>query len=288
MADFLEEMLNKYNCRNAEEYRYAIKEIVQEVALGGMSRSGFFQGGAFYGGTALRIFHGLRRFSEDMDFSLLEANEKFRLEKFLPTVKEELWDLGLEMTVERKEKTKMSPIQSAFIKGDTLVQIVNIVGKADIKGMAKGEVIKIKLEVDTKPPAGATYETKYTLKPIPAAVKLYDKPSLFAGKIHALLCRNWQNRVKGRDFYDYIWYVSNDIPLNVEHLKKRLEQSGKWDGAHIMLLSDVKQMLVERFDSVDYDNAKKDVIGFIRNPAELDVWSKDFFVALTHSLTARL
>ncbi len=283
----IQDMLAKYDCRNATNYRNALKEIIQEIALCGMSHNGFFQIGAFYGGTALRIFHGLQRFSEDMDFSLLAPNPKFDLEKYLSGIRQELASVGLQMTVERKQKTKSSPIQSSFIKGGTCIQVIKITGKeADIKGLTKDEVLKIKIEVDTEPPADATYETKYALHPVPFAVRLYDKPSLFAGKTHAVLCRGWNNRVKGRDFYDYVWYLAQNTPLNLLHLQRRLEQSGRWDPKEVLTLPMIKEILNERFATVDFEAAKKDVIDFIRSSAELDVWGAPFFSAITDHLTS--
>ncbi|HCB93023.1 MAG TPA: hypothetical protein DEP57_04320 [Selenomonas sp.] len=283
----IQDMLEKYDCRNATDYRNALKEIIQEVALCGMSHSGFFQIGAFYGGTALRIFHGLQRFSEDMDFSLLSPNPEFDLENYLSGMRQELASVGLQMTVERKPKTKISPIQSAFIKGGTCIQIIKITGnEADTKGLTKDEVLKIKVEVDTEPPAGAVYETKYALHPVPFAVRLYDKPSLFAGKTHAVLCRGWNNRVKGRDFYDYVWYLAHNTPINLLHLQQRLEQSDRWDPREVLTLPILKEMLNERFATVDFEAAKKDVKDFIRNSAELDVWGAPFFSGITDKLSA--
>lgn len=281
----IRDMLAKYDCRNAADYRNVLKEIVQEVALCGMSHSGFFQIGAFYGGTALRIFHGLQRFSEDMDFSLLSPDKGFALEEYLSGMRLELESVGLQMTVELKPKTRISPIQSAFIKGGTCIQIIHITGnEADTKGLDKGEVLKIKVEVDTEPPADASCEIKYALRPVPFAVRLYDKPSLFAGKIHAVLCRSWNNRVKGRDFYDYVWYLANNTPVNLLHLQRRLEQSGRWNHSESLTLQILKDMLKERFAAVDFDAAKKDVMDFIHNPAELDIWSEPFFSAITDNL----
>lgn len=281
----IRDMLVKYDCRNAADYRNALKEIVQEVALCGMSHSGFFQIGAFYGGTALRIFHGLQRFSEDMDFSLLSPDTGFALEEYLSGMRLELESVGLQMTVELKPKTRISPIQSAFIKGGTCIQIIHITGnEADTKGLDKGEILKIKVEVDTEPPADASCEMKYALRPVPFAVRLYDKPSLFAGKIHAVLCRSWNNRVKGRDFYDYVWYLANNTPVNLLHLQRRLEQSGRWNHSESLTLQILKDMLKERFAAVDFDAAKKDVMDFIPNPAELDIWSEPFFYAITDNL----
>lgn len=220
MMSSIQSMMERYQPQNAEAYRNALKEIVQEIALYGMSKSGFFQEGAFYGGTALRIFYGLHRFSEDMDFSLVHPNPSFALSDYLPAVEEELSAVGLKMRVEQKNKTKVTDIQSAFIKGGTLIQIISIqqTDEVLIPGIHKQEQLKIKLEVDTNPPPGAGFELRYALRPVPYAVRLYDKPSLFAGKIHAVLCRNWMRRIKGRDLYDYVWYLSHDTPANFAYV----------------------------------------------------------------------
>ena len=290
MMSSIQSMMERYQPQNAEAYRNALKEIVQEIALHGMSKSGFFQEGAFYGGTALRIFYGLHRFSEDMDFSLVHANPSIALSDYLPAVEEELSAVGLKMRVEQKNKTKVTDIQSAFIKGGTLIQIISIqqTDEVLIPGIHKQEQLKIKLEVDTNPPPGAGFELRYALRPVPYVVRLYDKPSLFAGKIHAVLCRNWARRIKGRDLYDYVWYLSQDTPVNLFHLQKRLEQSDRWDSSKQLALQDTKDMLKERFSQLDFEAAKKDVIPFLSDASELDLWNAGFFQAITENLTANM
>ena len=290
MMSSIQSMMERYQPQNAEAYRNALKEIVQEIALHGMSKSGFFQEGAFYGGTALRIFYGLHRFSEDMDFSLVHPNPSFALSDYLPAVEEELSAVGLKMRVEQKNKTKVTHIQSAFIKGGPLIQIISIqqTDEVLIPGIHKQEQLKIKLEVDTNPPPGAGFELRYALRPVPYVVRLYDKPSLFAGKIHAVLCRNWARRIKGRDLYDYVWYLSQDTPVNLFHLQKRLEQSDRWDSSKQLALQDTKDMLKERFSQLDFEAAKKDVIPFLSDASELDLWNAGFFQAITENLTANM
>ena len=290
MMSSIQSMIERYQPQNAEAYRNALKEIVQEIALYGMSKSGFFQEGAFYGGTALRIFYGLHRFSEDMDFSLVHPNPSFALSDYLPAVEEELSAVGLKMRVEQKNKTKVTDIQSAFIKGGTLIQIISIqqTDEVLIPGIHKQEQLKIKLEVDTNPPPGAGFVLRYALRPVPYVVRLYDKPSLFAGKIHAVLCRNWARRIKGRDLYDYVWYLSQDTPVNLFHLQKRLEQSDRWDSSKQLALQDTKDMLKERFSQLDFEAAKKDVIPFLSDASELDLWNAGFFQAITENLTANM
>ncbi|WP_197018722.1 nucleotidyl transferase AbiEii/AbiGii toxin family protein [Selenomonas sp. ND2010] len=253
-----------------------------------MSHSDFFQKAAFYGGTSLRIFYGLDRFSEDMDFSLAEPNADFSLEKYFSYVEEALASHGLEMSVSKKIKANQTDVQSAFIKGETIIQLITIWDKEErgFPGIAPHEVIKIKMEIDTNPPAGASYDIKYGLRPVPYMVRLYDEPSLFAGKLHAVLCRNWRNRVKGRDIYDFVWYITNRTKVNLFHLQKRLEQTGHWNKEDTLTIQDLRNMLAERFDSIDYEQAKQDVRSFIKTEEKLQLWGTDFFRALSSQVEA--
>ena len=278
------QMIEKYSCKNTDEYKNALKEVIQEVALCGLSRGGFFKKAAFYGGTALRIFYGLDRFSEDMDFSLVSKDDSFQLDSYFSYLKNELLANGFELYVERKEKSAESAVQSAFIKGGTLTHLLKIVPSSEkILGITDAELIKIKFEIDTNPPDGAVFETKYSLLPIPYAVQMYDEGSLFAGKIHAVLCRAWKNRVKGRDFYDYMWYLSRGTKVNLLHLQKRFEQSGKWNQNDMLTIERLKKMLCERFENIDFEIAKRDVLPFIQNEEKLALWGKEFFKAITQS-----
>lgn len=282
MTTPVQQMIEKYGCKNTAEYKNALKEVIQEVALCGLSRGGFFTKAAFYGGTALRIFYGLDRFSEDMDFSLIRKDANFSIDTYFSYLADELMANGFELTVERKEKSLQSDVQSAFIKGGTLVHLLKIVpSDKRILGISETELIKIKFEIDTNPPDCATYETKYALLPSPYAVQMYDEASLFAGKIHAVLCRAWKSRVKGRDFYDYLWYLARGTKVNLAHLQKRLEQSGKWSDAETLDLQTLKDMLWKRFSEIDFENAKQDVLPFIKDPSKLNLWNKDFFSSVT-------
>ena len=289
MKSVIQTMLERYECKNTEDYKNALKEIIQEVALCGLARGDFFKEAAFYGGTALRIFYGLDRFSEDMDFSLCAPDEDFSLSKYFPFLEEELAAAGFSLDVEEKEKSKESAIQSAFIKGETQIQLLRIVPTEPVvAGVQRGEQIKIKFEIDTNPPALATFETRYALLPIPFAVKMYDEPSLFTGKLHAVLCRAWKNRIKGRDFYDLVWYLSRGTKPNLPHLQKRLEQSGRWNPKETLTIQTLKDMLCERFKEIDFEAAKKDVRPFIQDERKLDLWSPEFFTAIVKNMKSEL
>ncbi len=285
MNDMIRQMLQQYEAESLYDKKNAVKEIMQEIVLCGLSRAGFFREAAFYGGTALRIFYGLDRFSEDLDFSLIEANADFNLAAYFPVLEKEVRSFGLNVTITEKEKTKESNVKSAFLKGNTKEHILLFYAGQTITGIADSELIKIKFEVDINPPQYATFEHRYRLLPAPYEVNLYDAPSLFAGKIHAVLCRAWKSRVKGRDLYDYVFYLARKTPVNLKHLRERLVQSGYISGDIECSLKEIKQMLAERFDVIDYEQAKSDVEPFIHGSGSLKLWSADFFKQITENLT---
>jgi hypothetical protein len=215
-------------------------------------------------------------------FSLTETNPSFNPDIYLDAIRNELGSYGFEMTVDQKQKSKTTAIQSAFIKGGTLIHLIKIGSiTPPVSGVPKNEQLKIKIEFDTTPPPGAAYEVKYRLAPIPHSVRLYDRPSLFAGKLHALLCRNWKSRAKGRDFFDYLWYLSHDIPVNTVHFEARMRQSGHWKEAQPITKDDTLRLLKERFTLVDFNQIKADITPFIKNTNSLDLWNEDFFAAIS-------
>ncbi len=285
MQQVLNQMLSKYQINNIDDKKNAIKEIVQEVVLSGLSRGGFFKEAAFYGGTALRIFYGLDRFSEDLDFSLIAQNLNFDLTKYFPYIENETKSLGLDFSVKEKTKSFDSNIKSAFLKGNTKEHVLTFYENSeDAKFINKDEAIRIKFEVDVNPPVGATYETKFGLLPSPYQVRLYDLPSLFAGKIHACLCRNWQSRVKGRDFYDYVFFLSIGAKVNLKNLKAKLVQSKFISEDYDLTIDNLKLLLNKRFENLNFEQAKEDVLPFVRDKSKLDLWSEEFFKAITKNL----
>ena len=285
MNAVIEQMLKPYEAQTLYDKENAIKEVVQEIVLCGLSRAGFFQPAAFYGGTALRIFYGLDRFSEDLDFSLKAPDANFDLAAYLPTLEKEVRSYGLNFKIETKEKGVDSAVKSAFLKGNTKEHILMFYADERLApSIAASKLIKVKFEVDTNPPAFATFERKYRLLPIPYEINLYDMPSLFAGKIHAVICRSWKTRVKGRDLYDYVFYLSRGTSVNLRHLGARLAQSDFIEADRTISLDDVKNMLYTRFEQIDYEQAKQDALPFIRNPDTLALWSADFFKGITESL----
>jgi Nucleotidyl transferase AbiEii toxin, Type IV TA system len=274
-------LIDRYQPRSSSDYQNAVREIVQEIALLGLWRTPFYEHAAFYGGSALRIFHGLQRFSEDLDFSLLQPEPDFSLEPYLGSVADELTAWGFEFRAEGIEKKKASSIESAFLKGSTMINLLQIGAPQEIASrLPKGQLLRIKLEIDIDPPPGATTETLTRLVPTPHQVRLYDPPSLFAGKLHAMLCRTWKSRVKGRNFYDFLWYVGRGIALNLAHLEARMRQSGDWAQETPLDTAGLRTRLEERFANVNFDQAKEDIAPFLKDPRELILWNSGFFAAL--------
>jgi predicted nucleotidyltransferase component of viral defense system len=284
MNKALEDMLLQYNPITPLDWNHAIREVVQEIALLGFWRSGFFEQAAFYGGTALRIFHGLNRFSEDLDFSLISEQSSFRLEPALSSVKTELAAWGLSFEAEPKSSGERTGIESAFLKGNTRINLLNIGIPEELnRHVQHNQKITIKLELDTTPPPLAATEIKTHLLPTPFQVRLYDLPSLFAGKLHALLFRDWKSRVKGRDFYDFVWYVGRNVPVNLQHLEARISHSGNQQTEKLDLAG-LQTLLKKRIERVDIAAAAEEVRPFLRDTRELDLWSKGLFMDLTSKL----
>lgn len=260
----VEQMLARYPPADRD---HAVREVMQEIALAGLQRGGFFDKAAFYGGTCLRIFHGLPRFSEDLDFSLLAPDRSFTLEPYFDAMHGEFSAFGFEVVITAHSKSIDSAVVSAFVKQGTSLYDVQVRGQ---------RLLKIKFEVDTDPPAGFATEDRLLVQPYSFYAKCYALPDLHAGKMHALLFRKWKNRVKGRDWFDFEWYVRNSIPLNLAHLEQRARQSGDWSGA--TLDADAfRHLLQQRIDTLDIEQAKADVRPFLRDGGALDIWSARYF-----------
>ena len=279
MNPALEQMLALYPRTSLDEVHGALREVLQALALLGLWRGKFFEHAAFYGGTALRILHGLDRYSEDMDFSLLQPSEAFDLAVYLPTVENELRSWGFEVESKVKSKTSKSAVESAFLKANTEEHLLIIGAPPDLASeVPKGSILKVKVEVDTQPPPGFSTEARYCLLPIPFSVRVYTLPSLFAGKMHALLCRSWGRRVKGRDWYDFVWYVARNVELDIAHLEARMRQSGHFDGNGPLTQNMLWERIAERIARLDIEQARDDVTRFLSHKESVEVWSHDFFL----------
>ena len=285
MNNIINQMISKYEIKNTNDEINALKEIIQEIVLSGLSRGKFFDEAAFYGGSALRIFYNLDRFSEDLDFALISSNNNFDLNKYFVYIEKELKAYGLNLEIDSKNKKLDSNIESAFVKGDTLKLILKFFpNEQNHKYNYILKDIKIKFEVDINPAKGATYEDKYKLLPSPHQIKLYDKESLFAGKIHAILCRNWKTRTKGRDLYDYIFFLSNSTKVNIELIKNKLIASNYIDPNCDFNINLLKELLIKKFNEIDYKEAKEDIMPFIKDVNSLNLWNKEFFINITENL----
>lgn len=273
MADVFNQMLSKYEMRTKDEKLNALHEVMQQVTLAGLYRGGFFKEAAFYGGTCLRVFHQLPRFSEDMDFSLLQRNTAFSLENYFDFITTEFKALGRKISIEKKQKRNETPIESAFLKDST--EIYNVKFQTE-------KTVKIKIEVDKDPPLLFQTENSLLLHPYSFMTRCFTLPNLFAGKMHALLFRKWKTRIKGRDWYDFEWYVRNNIKLNFTHFKERAAQSEGNDDLRDLSLNDFTLMLKDKLSSADIKMVMNDVRPFLRNQADLEIWSTDYFLQLAN------
>lgn len=279
----IKEWIQEYRPGNQQQAEAALREVMQEVALAGLQRTGFFQKAAFYGGTALRIFYGLDRFSEDMDFSLLEVNPDFSLEPYFEGIVTEFEAIGMKINIKGKKKAAHSNVDSAFLKSETVWKELVLEGVVPQAGISAPPGLKIKLEVDRKPPLGFETEQKLQLRPFSFYVNCFALPDLFAGKMHALLFRNWKERVKGRDWYDLEWYVKKGVPLHLHHFLLRAKDTGNWTEKSIskeQLLS----LLKARIENVSFDRIKEDIVRFVPNEAVLEIWSPKYFKDLADKI----
>lgn len=266
-----DEMVAAYNPQNAEQRFNAQHQAMQQIVLAGLQKGGFFEHAAFYGGTCLRIFHNLPRFSEDMDFSLTEKNPSIHLENYFQAIQDVFAFTGKEVAITKKEKLNFGRVESAFLKEDT--SAYDIVFRTE-------KTIKVKIELDTDPPLLFDTEQKLLMKPYSLMVRCFTLPDLFAGKMHALVYRNWKSRVKGRDWYDFEWYIRFNVPLNFKHLQERIREfSGKE-----VSKEEFMQLLRERLSTADINQVKQDVLPFVDRPSDLNIWSNDYFLQLADKL----
>ena len=271
MNNIFEQMRSRYPIISDKDRQNAIYEVMQQITLAGLYRGGFFNKAAFYGGTCLRIFHKLDRFSEDMDFSLLTTDSSFKLENYFPSIIDEFKMLGREIVITKKDKRNFNKVESAFLKDDTEVYDV---------AFQTEKSLKIKIEVDTQPPLKFQTEQKLLLHPFSFMTRCFTLPDLYAGKMHALVFRTWNNRVKGRDWYDFEWYVKNGINLDFIHLQERIRE---FNGIEVDK-EEFLRLLKERLASTDIKMVKQDVEPFIKNTENLEIWSNDYFLQLANMI----
>jgi len=265
--EIYDNMLSAYDITTEQKKRNAIFEVNQQIILAGLYNGGFFDVAAFYGGTCLRIFHGLQRFSEDMDFSLLAHNDNFDFTRYFQPIIDEFAVVGRQVLIQKRTKNSFGKVESAFLKDNTDVYDISFNTEKSIK---------IKIEVDTQPPLKFTTEQKLLLLPKSFLTRCFVLPDLFAGKMHALVYRAWKNRVKGRDWYDFEWYVRHNVMLDFDHLAERALQFNHEGISRDTFI----QKLKTRLSTADINQVKSDVLPFVKNSKELDIWSNDYFVQL--------
>lgn len=279
----IKEWIAEYNPQNEEEIISALREIMQEITLAALSRTNFFEKAAFYEGTALRIFYGLDRYSEDLDFSLLASDSDFSIEPYFNAILDEFKSLGLTVSIKEKKKTNQTAIGSAFLKAETIWQEIVLEDIIKETGVRSNKTLKIKIEVDRQPPLNFDTEEKLLIRPFSFYVKCFAQSSLFAGKMHALLFRKWKNRVKGRDWYDLEWYIKKGTPLDVTHFLARAIDTGNWQEKGVSE-KQIIELLYSKIDSVDFSSIKDDVVRFIENDDVLNIWSPEYFKDLVNKM----
>lgn len=280
LIKIIEKRLQHYQPKTQRDELNALKEIIQEVVLCGLSKADFFNHAAFQGGSCLRIIHNLNRFSEDLDFILCEPNKSFVWQPFLQALHQEFLLYGLEVEVIDRSKVD-KVIKQAFLKDSSFGKVLLLSHPRSSEDKQK---IKIKLEIDTNPPAGSTFTTHFLNFPYSFALQAQDLPSLFASKCHALLCRSY---AKGRDWYDFCWYVSHKVIPNFVHLAKACEQAGPWSSQSVPSSPQwLITQLNDKASSIDWEQAKNDITNFL-TPHErehLNVWGNEFFLATINKL----
>lgn len=260
-------MLSQHAIHDELGKRNALYETMQQVALAGLYRGGFFKQAAFYGGTCLRLFHNLGRYSEDMDFTMIRKTQDFHFEDYFPYIVAEAEALGRMVEIKKKDKVNFGRVESAFLKDTTDVYNLKFTTE---------KTLKIKIEIDTNPPLGFDTEELLVTLPFSFRVRCLTLPNLFAGKMHALVFRQWKTRVKGRDWYDFEWYVRRNVPLNWNHLHQRIYEFTGQDISR----DEFQEALRQRLATTNIDDVKRDVLPFIANPRELDFWSNEYFLEL--------
>jgi predicted nucleotidyltransferase component of viral defense system len=281
----IEEIIKTYNLETINDNKAILREIVQSIVLVGLSRTDFFKKASFYGGTALRIFYDLNRYSEDLDFTLNNVDKNFSIAPFIESIKNVALSYGLELEISIKQKQISTPVESVFEKINTYQTFINLKMNSELtKLLHKDEVIKVKFEIDCEPALGFTTENKWIDMPEFAPVIVLDEASLFAGKLHAILCRNYKNTVKERDYYDFLFYVRRGISPNLNYLRNKLINTGKINEKDTFNIEVLKEMLIKRFEQVDFEQVKNDTERFIINNEDLSTYSKDLFIQMAKKI----
>ena len=273
MIELLQSRLASYHLVDAVAEEQALKEILQELILYALWRTDFFDLAAFQGGTSLRILYGLPRFSEDMDFILLEPDESFEWRSVVPGLEAVLLEFGVSVALTDRSEAQ-GAIRRATLKDDSLAGLLDL----GFKDGSPRRKLRVKLELDTRPPAGSNWARHFCDFPTDFMAISQDLPSNFALKLHALLCRPY---LKGRDWFDFLWYVRRRVSPNLEHLGNALEQHGPWAGQQVRPDSQwLKQAMAHKIESIDWSRAASDVEPFVNEQDRhgLKLWGRELFL----------
>ena len=286
MNDMLQQLLDDYSGVPQPKREQAIREVVQELVIYGLSSAGFFNKAAFIGGTALRIFHGLKRYSEDLDFMLMQSGD-FDFNDYLPLVRQRLSVFGLKLEVKEKERKNSDIIAGLAVANTKELYLIIYSEDQYSESIYRTQTTKVKIEIGKHISDRVGYKGVVKTKPFIHAVTLCDMPTLFAGKIHAILFRKHRGKIKGRDLFDFVFYVRRNIPFNLDFLNDKMKSSNGPENE--MIFDDVVIMLKDRFKSIDYELAKADVKPFLNDDEvrELDYWGPDYFIKLTEEISCQ-
>lgn len=268
----IDERLKAYASETIEDEAHALKEILQEIILYGISNAGFFDEAIFHGGSSLRILYGLPRFSEDLDFLLKAPNPEFEWEPFMRVIVETCNEFSIKPEVTDKSRADKT-VQKMFLKDDSIGKILDLSFRHH-----PGKKLTIKLEIDTNPPAGSQVDIKFLEFPLDFSIIAQDLSSSFAGKCHALLCREY---IKGRDWYDFLWYVSKKVTPNFTFLTNAMDQQGPWkDKKNSVTENWFAKEMENKIHAIDWQKAVTDVEPFLKtnDRKTLKLWSPDFFI----------
>ncbi|MEK6697288.1 MAG: nucleotidyl transferase AbiEii/AbiGii toxin family protein [Candidatus Deferrimicrobiota bacterium] len=266
--------IRDYAPTNSVEQENVLQELMQHYVLSSLSRAGLFAEAMFHGGTCLRIVYGMNRFSEDLDFLLKRSDPNFRWQGYLESVRKDCEQEGIPFEVQDKSQAGTA-VQKAFLKTDSIGKILELDLPFERHQARK---IRIKLEIDINPPSGSTFTTSYITFPVTAPMTTQSLESGFALKLHALLCRSY---VKGRDWYDFVWYVARKTAPDPDLLSQALRQQGPWAGQPIAVTGHwVRENMEATIRRIDWSAARDDVQRFLplREQEGLRAWSADFFL----------
>jgi len=270
----LHDRIRDYGPTNALEQENVLQELMQHFVLASLWRARFFAEAAFHGGTCLKILYGTNRFSEDLDFQLKQPFSGFQWSPYLDRIRSDCLAEGIRFDVQDKSRAD-GAVRKAFLKTDSIGQILTLDLPFSRQSTRK---IRIKLELDTNPPEGSAFETRYITFPVTAAITTQTLESGFAGKSHALLCREY---TKGRDWYDFLWYVSKKVVPRFTLLGNALEQQGPWAGRGVRVTADwYIAAMRARIEEIDWDAARNDVARFIVSSEQdsIALWKPDLFL----------